>query len=279
MKHVGAGLAPIQNNKVSISPNPIWSYRQQYVRLSSAKARFMALLAFLTLLFPGLLLMLHGQPDAYAANQETNGACTWYNIRSGDTLNYIARTYRTTSGALARVNHIANINIIFVGQHLCVTNKTQHLTSKVNHGLLANGAVRWYAYNALDYSSQDQVARLLRNSAARYRLPANLMMAIAWQESGWRQHVIAYDGGIGIMQLMPYTAMGLNVQTRIRRDPYKLADNIELGATYLRSLWQGLHGNLSEIISAYNEGGWNVVHRGIFNWRYVNSVLALMRRF
>jgi soluble lytic murein transglycosylase-like protein len=47
-------------------------------------------------------------------------------------------------------------------------------------------------------------------------------MAIAWQESGWYQHVIAWDGGIGVMQLMPYTAMGINAGTGIRRNPYHL---------------------------------------------------------
>ncbi|MBA2677216.1 MAG: transglycosylase SLT domain-containing protein, partial [Ktedonobacteraceae bacterium] len=61
--------------------------------------------------------------------------------------------------------------------------------------------------------------------------------------------------------------------------PYKLSDNIELGAIYLRSLMNGFHGNLNEVISAYNEGGWSVVHRGIFNWKYVNNVRALMQRF
>ena len=28
-----------------------------------------------------------------------------------------------------------------------------------------------------------------------------------------------------------------------------------------------------------NEGGWAVIHRGIFNWRYVNNVLYLMQVF
>ncbi|GER86119.1 hypothetical protein KDW_02810 [Dictyobacter vulcani] len=120
---------------------------------------------------------------------------------------------------------------------------------------------------------------MLCNAAARYGLPQSLMLAIAWQESGWNQHVIAQDGGIGMMQIMPYTAQGLNRQVNGHYDPYKLQDNIELGAIYLRSLWHGFHGNKTQIISAYNEGGWNVQHRGIFNWRYVNSVHALMRRY
>jgi soluble lytic murein transglycosylase-like protein len=115
--------------------------------------------------------------------------------------------------------------------------------------------------------------------AANYGLPANLVLAIAWQESGWTQHVIARDGGIGVMQLMPYTAMGINAGTGIRRDPYKLWDNLNLGATYLHWLWINFHGNLAKVISAYNEGGWAVIHRGIFNWSYVNNVMYLMRVF
>ena len=120
----------------------------------------------------------------------------------------------------------------------------------------------WYAYNALDWSSRYQVSSILHQVAYRYGLPANLLMAIAWQESGWNQHVIAWDGGIGI-----------------RRNPYHLYDNINLGATYLSWLYHNFRGNLYNTISAYNEGGWAVIHRGIFNWHYVNNVLSLMRGF
>ena len=81
------------------------------------------------------------------------------------------------------------------------------------------------------------------------------------------------------MQIMPYTAMGLNRQVRARYDPYKLRDNIELAAIYLSSLWRGFGGNIVCVISAYNQGGWSVQHRGILNWPYVRSVQALMRRF
>ena len=104
-------------------------------------------------------------------------------------------------------------------------------------------------------------------------------MAIAWQESGWYQHVIARDGGIGVMQIMPYTAQDINRSSGIRRDPYRLGDNIYMGANYLYWLWHNFRGNVVRVISAYNEGGWAVIHWGIFNWRYVNNVLALMRQF
>lgn len=223
------------------------------------------------------------QRSAQAANPGPGNGCNWYTVRRGDTLSAIGWRYGSNYSTLARVNGIWNVNLIFVNQRLCIPYRLggsgNQGGGRVSSGLLANGTVLWYAYSALQSSSRGQVVSLLHRAAAMYGLPANLLLAIAWQESGWFQRVIARDGGIGVMQLMPYTAMGINRGTGIRRDPYILWDNILLGTTYLRWLWNGFQGNLVKIISAYNEGGWAVIHRGIFNWRYVNNVLSLMRVF
>ena len=183
---------------------------------------------------------------------------------------------------LARVNYIANINMIFARQYLCIpyrVNRSCNGCQGSTDGLLPSGVVRWYAYGALERSTPGQVEALLRQAAEYYQLPTSLLLAITWQESGWEQHVISRDGGIGAMQIMPYTAMAINKATGIRRDPYKLRDNIYLGASYLHMLWINFHGNRMQVISAYNEGGWAVVHQGIFNWRYVNNVSYLMGVF
>lgn len=234
--------------------------------------------AFLLL---GSFLASNQQFFAQAANPGAGNACTWYTVHYGDTLSGIAGRYRANMYTLARVNYIANINLIFVGQRLCIP---YHVSgggsgsgTVSSLGVMPNGTVRWYAYNALQWSTRSEVSAQLRQIAVRYGLPTNLLLAIAWQESGWTQHVIARDGGIGVMQLMPYTAMSINAGTGVRRDPYKLWDNLNLGATYLRWLWNSFNGNLVKVISAYNEGGWAVIHRGIFNWPYVNNVLYLMR--
>ncbi len=227
------------------------------------------------------LVVTHDQNKALAANPGSGNGCSWYTVRWGDTLSNIALRYHTTYPTLARVNNIRNVNLIFVNQQLCipVRQSSSARGGWIPSGIAANGSVRWYDYSALDWSSRPQVQSLLHRAAADFGLPANLLLAIAWQESGWYQHVIAWDGGIGVMQIMPYTAVSINVGTGIRRDPYHLWDNIMLGAQYLRWLWNSFHGNLFKIISGYNEGGWNVIHRGIFNWRYVNNVLSLMQRF
>jgi len=233
----------------------------------------------------GSVFTSHITPDAYAANPGAGNACSWYSIHFGDTLGIIAWNTHTSIQRLASVNGIRNVNLIFAGQSLCLPYAIQRGASasntsgnRINSGMLPSGYVRWYAYNALQWSTQTQVVALLHQAAWRYNVPPKLLLAIAWQESGWNQHVIARDGGIGTMQIMPYTAVVLNQMTRSRLDPYKLQDNIYLGALYLHTLWVNFHGNLTQVISAYNEGGWSVVHRGIFNWHYVNNVLALMQR-
>lgn len=227
------------------------------------------------------LVVTHDQNKALAANPGFGNGCSWYTVRWGDTLSNIAWRYHTTYWTLARVNNIPNVNLIFVNQQLCIPVRQSSSTRGgwAPSGIVSNGSVRWYDYSALDWSTRSQVQSLLHRAAADFGLPANLLLAIAWEESGWYQHVIAWDGGIGVMQIMPYTAVSINNGTGIRRDPYHLWDNIMMGAQYLRWLWNGFHGNLYELISGYNEGGWNVIHRGIFNWRYVNNVLSLMRWF
>jgi LysM repeat protein len=230
--------------------------------------------SFAALLFLGSLVADSSLPDAYASATPGPGkTCHWYTIRSGDNLTRIATTTKTSIQTLASANHLRNINMIYKKQVLCVPVSIQQ------SGLMSNGTVRWYAYKALESATRGQVLTTLQQAAVDYRLPISLVQAIAWQESGWQQHIISRDGGIGVMQIMPYTAQGLNSSLGRHYDPYKLHDNIYLGTYYLSILWHNFHGNLNKVISAYNEGGWAVVHRGIFNWRYVKNVRSLMRSF
>lgn len=187
-------------------------------------------------------------------------ACPAYTVQRGDTLGGIAWRYHTTVAALAKLNAIRNVNLIYVGQRLCI----------------ANGAAPG---DPLEWSAPAQVRADLLQAADQRGLPRNLVLAIGWEESRWTQHVIAWDGGIGAMQLMPYTAAWLNRYLGTHYNPYRLRDNIALGTWYLRILWNDFGGDQTRIISAYNEGEQNVRTRGIFNWFYVNAVRYYMRRF
>jgi hypothetical protein len=255
--------------RLQATPAPVASTFAHHLRISRTKLTLILLSVLLLCASIGTYSL---QNTLLAAGRTPANSCGWYTIASGDTLSYIAEHYHTTTLALAHANAIDNMNLIFVGQRLCIPGKRRATAS----GIATNGVVRWYAYNALGWSDRPQVRHMLYRAATRHHLPAKLLLAIAWQESGWTQHVIAWDGGIGVMQLMPYTAMGINAGIGTQLDPYDLQDNLDLGATYLQWLWQNFHGDLPRVISGYNEGGWAVKHRGIYNWHYVNNVLALM---
>ena len=96
--------------------------------------------------------------------------------------------------------------------------------------------------------SQQEVARLVADEAIRQGVDPNFALAIAEQETRFRQSARSPVGATGVMQLMPGTAAGLGV------NPYDLRDNIRGGVKYIKQL-QGMFGNRYDLIAAgYNAG-------------------------
>lgn len=65
-------------------------------------------------------------PDSFQAAAPSKGGskASSYTVRSGDTLSAIAGRHGTTVGALAKANHIANPNKIYVGQKLTIPGRS-----------------------------------------------------------------------------------------------------------------------------------------------------------
>ncbi|MFA1676882.1 lytic transglycosylase domain-containing protein [Rhizobium mongolense] len=96
--------------------------------------------------------------------------------------------------------------------------------------------------------SQEEVAQMVREEAIRQGVDPNFAMAIAEQESRFRQSARSGVGATGVMQLMPGTAAELGV------NPYDTRDNIRGGVKYIKKL-QGMFGNRYDLIAAgYNAG-------------------------
>ncbi len=107
-------------------------------------------------------------------------------------------------------------------------------------------------------------------------LPASLVKAIAWQESGWQSGILACDGGIGTMQVMPATVTWMNGKFSAKSDANTLDGNVQLGtqlldwlvAYYGDSSFDGKYDLgpdangktplLDLVIAAYNAGAGNV---------------------
>jgi hypothetical protein len=67
-------------------------------------------------------------------------------------------------------------------------------------------------------------------------VPADLIKALAWQESGWQSTILACDGGIGTMQVQPETVDHVNLRFGEDFDAYTLSGNASVGAAYIQWL-------------------------------------------
>ncbi len=98
------------------------------------------------------------------------------------------------------------------------------------------------------WQSRDLARRVLVN-AERWRIDANMLVAIVTVESAWRTHAVSSAGAIGLGQLMPGTAALLGVNPR---DPRQ---NLYGAARYLRGLLQRFGSkHYSLVFAAYNAG-------------------------
>lgn len=141
-------------------------------------------------------------------------------------------------------------------------------------------------------------------------LPPTLIKAVAMQESGWQSTIIACDGGIGTMQVMPNTATWMNDRFDTDFKVHTLDGNTMIGSAYLQwsikyfgdAYFGGTYvidaedcaSNdpsipdyktpclLNAVIASYNYGYGKVDvndHIVIPNPQYVSNVRALMKNY
>jgi soluble lytic murein transglycosylase-like protein len=139
-------------------------------------------------------------------------------------------------------------------------------------------------------------------SAPKLKVPARLVLATAWHESGWQSNIVNCDGGRGLMQVMPDTEAFVNQRFGQSFDVRDHRQNAVLGANYLAWLTKYLgdryfdgsyslstgkcrsHASrclLNMVIAGYNTGHGAVdaayADKRLSNPGYVDSVRSLMK--
>jgi soluble lytic murein transglycosylase-like protein len=97
----------------------------------------------------------------------------------------------------------------------------------------------------------------IREAATLYQIPEQLVRAIIRCESDYDPRAVSVSGARGLMQLMPDTA--LLMQVRDIDDP---RENIFGGVRLLRVLANEFNGDLELTIAAYNAGDGSVIRFG-----------------
>jgi soluble lytic murein transglycosylase-like protein len=114
--------------------------------------------------------------------------------------------------------------------------------------------------------------------ARHYGVPVDFVRAVIEQESGWQACAISAKGAVGLMQLMPATAIRLGV-----RDRCNISQNVSGGVRYLAWLMNKFRGDLRLVAAAYYAGEQVIEARGLEYANmdvvaYVGSVRARMDR-
>jgi len=113
------------------------------------------------------------------------------------------------------------------------------------HGLTESGE----HYDPLLLARSSQYDPIIEKAAEFASIESNLLRAVIVVESGFNSRAMSKRGAIGLMQLMPETAVRFGVSDR-----YDPRQNVQAGAQYLRFLIDRFGSNIRLALAAYNAG-------------------------
>lgn len=183
-------------------------------------------------------------------------------IARGQTLSAIASKYHVAVAALAAVNHLSNPNRLVAGSTLVIPSTAAAAAAPssamqlLSYSVPVGGAVSAGLPAALRAHPDRLSLRPTFVAAAnRYGVPAPLLQALCWWESGWQTVIVSKTGAIGVCQIEPATAAFVNqylVSSPL--DPKVASQNISLGAAYLADLLHATSGDVGLALAGYYQG-------------------------
>ena len=99
------------------------------------------------------------------------------------------------------------------------------------------------------YLDRDGTEKLVREAATRHSVDPALVRAVIETESNWNPMAKSRKGAMGLMQLIPSTAVRFGVN-----DAFSPRQNVDAGVHYLKTLLDRYNGNLDLALAAYNAG-------------------------
>ena len=177
-------------------------------------------------------------------------------MRVGETLTSIAARHGTTVQALARSNRLDPRSILLAGSRLVVP------------------AVRTSS------QARSSVTDSIAHWAAHYGVDVMLARGLAWQESGFQNHVRSHVGAVGVMQVIPATWFFTERFVIGAPVPRTADGNIRVGVAFLGHLLREFRGDVRLALGAYYRGPAAVRRHGLGpeTRHFVANVLALRGR-
>ena len=226
-----------------------------------------------TLLLAGLLLV----PTTARASTEhaadrhrpahAGRTLVHYRVRPGDTATVIATRFHAWTAELLRMNHRSPGAVWRVGERVVVP-----VVSARAHGAFPTATA------GRSRPSKTQVRAEVAKVARAHGMGSKMALAIAWQESGWKQHVRSPVGAVGTMQVMPGNRKWLSGLVGRDLRLKRLHDNVTAGVVLFRQL-RAEHG-VKRSIAAYYQGIGSLREHGRYpsTKAYVRNVVHHLTR-
>ena len=114
-----------------------------------------------------------------------------------------------------------------------------------------------------------------------YDVPITLLEAVTWHESRWRADAVSEAGAIGVGQLMPATAAGLEASIGSDLDPWHADDNVRMAAHLLGTLLISSKQDVRVALAGYAQGAGSVARDGMTatTRQYVDEMIVLYDQF
>ena len=225
------------------------------------------------LVIPGATAAAPAPATGAAPTAPAPPAARLHVVARGENLTRIAARYGVSVTAIVEANAIANPSRIIGGQRLVIPGSTAAAPAPA--GALPSSMAALVA-------QRDAVRQVIAHEAAQYGVPVALALAVAWQESGWRQGVVSSAGAVGVMQLMPATAVWVGeVMLGRAIDINDMRMNVRGGVRLLAHYLARYSGDRDRVLAAYYQGQSAVDRHGIYavSRPYIASIRTLERLF
>jgi N-acetylmuramoyl-L-alanine amidase len=216
-------------------------------------------------------------------SRRTHRGTIYHTVVAGDTLYGIATHYHVKPATIARRNHLPSSLVVVLGERLAIPHRVadhpRHHHSRGDSATRTAVHDRVYLAHRSEPDS-NQIAAIIRSTAAHWGLDPHLALAISWQESGWNMRAVSGVDAIGAMQIMRYTGTYLSDDVVHRNlDLYDAQDNITAGVALLSVLTHEAH-STRQAIAGYYQGLESVREHGMYasTKQYVRDVMSLRQR-
>ncbi|GAB5045914.1 lytic transglycosylase domain-containing protein [Thermodesulfovibrio sp. TK110] len=103
--------------------------------------------------------------------------------------------------------------------------------------------------NTASSISRQELEKIVEEKSGFYGIDPKLIKEMIREESGWNPNAVSPKGAMGVMQLMPGTAILMGV-----KNPFDPVQNIDGGIRYMKYLLEKFNGNFQLALAAYNAG-------------------------